>query len=230
MSILKERNIKVLKIIIDEYIKTWELVWSKSLLKKHNLWVSPATIRLDMNKLEKAWLVFQPYNSAWRKPTAKGLRVFIAYMMEQKSDYFIQPSQINSFSSFKKFEDRLYTIVYNLAKATKSLSFLVFPNRGILKYCWMSDFLENNYLDNSENIFDVTKMIEEKDHFIEFISTLSKKDFDIYIWEEEILPYLKDYTLIVRKINIEWEDGYIWIIWPLRMDYSFNISAVRWIL
>lgn len=226
MATLKERNFQVLKIIVEEYIASWNLVWSKSLLKKHNLWVSPATIRLDMNKLEKAWLIFQPYNSSWRKPTAKWLRVFIAYMMEKKSDYFIAPNQINSFSSFKKFEDRLYTIVYNLSKATKTLSFLSFPNRWILKYCWFSSLSE----DFSKATIDIIKMVEEKDHFIEFTKTISKKDLDIYIWEEDILSYLKDYTIIIRKINIEWEEGYIWIIWWLRMDYSFNISALRWII
>jgi heat-inducible transcriptional repressor len=71
MANLTERNIEILKIIIEEYIKTGDVLGSKLLLKKYNLGVSSATVRNDMATLETLELVYQPYNSAGRLPTAK---------------------------------------------------------------------------------------------------------------------------------------------------------------
>jgi len=41
---------------------------------------------------------------------------------------------------------------------------------------------------------------------------------------------LKDYTIIVKNIKIGWKDVFLGIIWSLKMNYSFNISAVDWII
>ena len=60
------RKIQILKIIVEEYIQTGDIVGSKSLLKKHEIGVSSATVRNDMASLEKMGLIFQPYNSAGR--------------------------------------------------------------------------------------------------------------------------------------------------------------------
>ena len=79
---LTERNIKILKIIVEEYLETWEVIWSKLLLKKYNLWVSPATVRNDMAKLEELELVYQPYTSAGRLPTTKWIRAFVDFLMK----------------------------------------------------------------------------------------------------------------------------------------------------
>ena len=71
MASLTQRNIEILKIIIEEYIKTGEVLGSKMLLKKYDLGVSSATVRNDMALLEKLELIYQPYNSAGRLPTSK---------------------------------------------------------------------------------------------------------------------------------------------------------------
>ena len=69
MPKIKERKIQILKLIVEEYLKTGEIMGSKNLLKKYDLQVSSATIRNDMLSLEKMGLIFQPYNSAGRLPT-----------------------------------------------------------------------------------------------------------------------------------------------------------------
>ena len=64
MEKIQKRQIQILKHIIEEYIKTGDITGSKSLLAKHDLHVSSATVRNDMASLEKMGLLFQPYNSA----------------------------------------------------------------------------------------------------------------------------------------------------------------------
>lgn len=71
MRKIDQRKIHILKIVVEEYLKTGEVTGSKSLLKKHDLQVSSATVRNDMASLEKMGLIFQPYNSAGRLPTTR---------------------------------------------------------------------------------------------------------------------------------------------------------------
>jgi heat-inducible transcriptional repressor len=82
MPKIQDRKVQVLKHIVEEYLKTGEIMGSKNLLKKYDMQVSSATIRNDMASLEDMGLIFQPYNSAGRLPTNRGLRVFVDYLME----------------------------------------------------------------------------------------------------------------------------------------------------
>jgi hypothetical protein len=74
-------------------------------------------------------------------------------------------------------------------------------------------------------------MLEDKFSFSKFITSFPfSNGINLFIWEENILPFLKDYTIIIKQVNIDWNLWYLWIIWSLKMNYSFNISAVRWII
>lgn len=232
MSQLTTRNIEILKIIVEEYLDTWEVLWSKLLLQKHDLWVSSATVRADMAKLEWLELVYQPYNSAWRLPTSKWLRAFVDYLMESSADYFLQEKNI-SFSEEKieRFSDLAHKVSFELAKNTKEIAFCIIPKKNILSYSWSWVFLENNHKRLWNSIFSIIKMLEDKYNFMKFIEAFPiNNTINLFIWEENILPFLKDYSIIIRKIEINWKSWYLWIIWSLKMNYRFNISAVKWII
>ena len=69
VSILDERNKKILTSLINEYILTAEPVGSRKIAKKYNIDLSSATIRNVMSDLEEMGLLHQPYTSAGRVPT-----------------------------------------------------------------------------------------------------------------------------------------------------------------
>ena len=232
MTTLTQRNIEILKIIIEEYIKTGEVLWSKLLLKKYDLGVSSATVRNDMMHLETLELIYQPYNSAGRLPTAKWLRAFVNYMMQQTPEYFLEEKNKNfAAKNIKELADFIYNVVYNLAKNTKEIAFFVLPEKHVCEYSGVSTFLERNHKRLWNDIFNLLKMLEDKPNFSNFIEGFPKQSWvNIYIGEENILPYLKDYTIILKPIEIDDTIWYIGIIWGLKMNYSFNISAVKGII
>ncbi len=232
MAQLTQRNIEVLKIIIEEYIKTGEVLWSKLLLKKYDLWVSSATVRNDMALLETLELVYQPYNSAGRLPTAKGLRAFVNYMMQQTPEYFLEEKNTHvPAKNLREFSDFVHSLVYNLSKNTKEIAFFVLPDKHVCEFSGVSTFLERNHKRIGDDVFNLLKMLEDKPNFSSFISWFPiKSGVNIFIWEENILPYLKDYTIILKPIEIDDAIWYIGIIWGLKMNYSFNISAVKGII
>ena len=50
---LTERKLKILQAIISDYVKTAEPVGSRTLSRKYDLGISPATIRNEMADLEE---------------------------------------------------------------------------------------------------------------------------------------------------------------------------------
>jgi len=74
---LTERMKRVLEIVIEDYILTAEPVGSRTISKKSSLNLSPASIRNTMSDLEDLGLLSQPYTSAGRIPTERGLRFYV---------------------------------------------------------------------------------------------------------------------------------------------------------
>jgi heat-inducible transcriptional repressor len=72
-----ERRLQVLRAIVQDFVSTNDPVGSKALAERHDLGVSPATIRNDMAVLEEQGYITQPHTSAGRVPTDKGYRLFV---------------------------------------------------------------------------------------------------------------------------------------------------------
>src|ERR1700744_983856 len=80
----EDRKLAVLRAIVEDFIATNEPVGSKALADRHNLGVSPATIRNDMSALEEDGLIAQPHTSAGRVPTDAGYRLFVDRLTDIK--------------------------------------------------------------------------------------------------------------------------------------------------
>src|SRR5919204_278835 len=61
---LDDRKLEVLRAIVEDYVETQEPVGSKALVERHQLGVSPATVRNDMAVLEEEGYIRQPHTSA----------------------------------------------------------------------------------------------------------------------------------------------------------------------
>lgn len=79
---LSERNKKILKTVVKSYLVTAEPVGSRTLSKKHNIGLSPATIRNVMADLEDMGYLTHPHTSAGRLPTDKGYRYYVDSLMD----------------------------------------------------------------------------------------------------------------------------------------------------
>ncbi|APT85196.1 heat-inducible transcriptional repressor HrcA [Corynebacterium aquilae] len=73
----QQRRQAVLTAIVADYISTNQPVGSKALVQRHQLGVSPATIRNDMAALEADGYIKQQHASSGRIPTTKAYRAFV---------------------------------------------------------------------------------------------------------------------------------------------------------
>ena len=79
---LTNRQSELLKLIIEEYIKTAKPVSSKSLCDTLNC--SSATVRSEMSNLEELGLLEKTHTSSGRVPSEKGYRYYVDYIMQPK--------------------------------------------------------------------------------------------------------------------------------------------------
>jgi heat-inducible transcriptional repressor len=81
---LTDRMSQILQFVIDEYIESGEPVGSRTIAKKYNIHLSPATIRNIMSDLEDAGFLYQPYTSAGRVPTKEGFQYYVDTLIKIK--------------------------------------------------------------------------------------------------------------------------------------------------
>ena len=78
---LTDRERAVLEAVIETYVQTAEPAGSRTIAKRYQLGLSPATIRNTMSDLEDKGYLYHPHTSAGRIPTDLAYRVYVDYLM-----------------------------------------------------------------------------------------------------------------------------------------------------
>lgn len=81
---LTDRRSTLLNLIVEDYVDTAVPVGSQYVVRKHRIPLSPATIRIEMGKLEEEGYISQPHTSAGRVPSDKGYRYYVEALMEEQ--------------------------------------------------------------------------------------------------------------------------------------------------
>jgi heat-inducible transcriptional repressor len=126
---VEERKLEVLRAIVEDFISTNEPVGSKTLVDRHNLGVSPATIRNDMAALEEEGLIAQPHTSAGRVPTDAGYRMFVDQLTDLKPLSAPEKRAIRAFlDDAVDLDDVLHRAVRTLAQLTRNVAVVQYPS------------------------------------------------------------------------------------------------------
>jgi len=127
--VLEERRLAVLRAIVEDYVSTHEPVGSKALVERHNLGVSPATIRNDMAALEDEGFIAQPHTSAGRVPTDRGYRLFVDRLSSVKP---LSPAERRAIQQFLDesvdLDDVMARTVRLLAQITRQVALVQYPS------------------------------------------------------------------------------------------------------
>jgi heat-inducible transcriptional repressor len=128
LRVLDERKLDVLRAIVEDYVATHEPVGSKTLVDRHNLGVSPATVRNDMAALEEEGYITQPHTSAGRIPTDAGYRLFVDKLSTVKSLSQAEKKAISSFLvGAVDLDDVVRRTVRLLAQITRQVAIVQYP-------------------------------------------------------------------------------------------------------
>ena len=125
---MDDRKLEVLRAIVTDYVSSQEPVGSKALVERHDLGVSPATVRNDMAALEEEGYITQPHTSAGRIPTDKGYRLFVDRLGSVKP---LSPAEQRAIQTFLSgaidLDDVLLRTVRLLAQVTQQVAIVQYP-------------------------------------------------------------------------------------------------------
>lgn len=128
MGSADERRFEVLRAIVADFIATKEPIGSKTLVERHNLGVSSATVRNDMAVLEAEGYITQPHTSSGRVPTEKGYREFVDRLDDVKPLSAAERRAIQNFlESGVDLDDVLRRAVRLLAQLTRQVAIVQYP-------------------------------------------------------------------------------------------------------
>lgn len=129
---LTERKLKILQAIISDYVRTAEPVGSRTLSKKLDMNISPATIRNEMSDLEEMGYLTHPHTSAGRVPSDKAYRLYVNQLME-KPELSLEDKETiaNELQAdINEFDRTIRHAARILSRITNLTSFAVTPTRN----------------------------------------------------------------------------------------------------
>ncbi|WP_422746294.1 heat-inducible transcriptional repressor HrcA [Mycobacterium sp. WMMD1722] len=128
MGSADDRRFEVLRAIVADFVATKEPIGSKTLVERHNLGVSSATVRNDMAVLEAEGYITQPHTSSGRIPTEKGYREFVDRIDDVKPLSSSERRAILRFlDSGVDLDDVLRRAVRLLAQLTRQVAIVQYP-------------------------------------------------------------------------------------------------------
>jgi heat-inducible transcriptional repressor len=80
---LTERQRRVLRLVVEQYVTTGQPVGSKLLVEREGIGVSPSTVRNEFAALEGLGLLTHPHTSAGRVPTERGYRLYAGSVLDR---------------------------------------------------------------------------------------------------------------------------------------------------
>ncbi len=230
MVSLTDRQIQLLKAIIEEYIETAEPVGSERLDKKYGLGVSPATIRNEMVRLTESGFLKQPYTSAGRIPTSMALKFYVNNLMKQKDLSVSEEVGVKQrIWDYRQEVDRLLReITKVLADKTHALA-LTTTNAGDIYYAGAANILEMPEFFDIDMTRNLLLSLDEFDFWWNLLGkTIDDRPYYVLLEEELGRSMLYHCGLIYTHVRTPRIELGLGIIGPSRLAFSQVIPFVTY--
>ncbi|MBI2600640.1 hypothetical protein HYW42_01690 [Candidatus Daviesbacteria bacterium] len=231
MSNLSDRQKALLKAIIEEYINSAEPVGSEVIERKHNLGVSPATIRIEMGKLTEAGFLRQPHTSAGRIPTSVGLRLYVQELMKEKQVPVTAEVSIKEslWQQRLQRERVLKEAVKALAQKCSMLGMAV-TDDGETYYAGAANILDWPEFYDIDVARFVLSLFDEDPRLQEIIGKAQGSDpIHILFGEELGFEYLRSTGFVFTRFELGPKIGVLGIVGPARMNFALVLPYVKYV-
>ena len=224
---MHERQLEILRAIVEEYVATEEPVGSKVIAERHGIGVSPATIRNDMALLEDAGLITQPHTSAGRIPTNSGYRLFVDKLAQVKPLSTPERRAIETFlADSHDLDDLLGRTVKMLSQITKQVAVIQHPTTDRVVLAGTSNLARSRH-EAATELHPILEALEEQVVLIRLLSDVGDS-VSVKIGEEQPEVGLRKTSLVSMGYSDAGHGvGAVGILGPTRMDYAGSMAAVN---
>ncbi len=232
MEDLTQRQIDILKAIIQHHTETGEPVGSEILEKKFKLGVSPATIRNEMVELARKGYLKKTYFSSGRVPSAKGFRFYIKNLMKEKElSTTDEVSYKNSIWDDRNEAHKLLSQATKVLSQKTGLLSLTVTNSGYSYYAGVGKLLINPEFFDLNLSRSLLERLDEINFWEDLLDQFAKiQDEIIYILGEEDFhdPVFEPCASIFGEFEGEKIKGIIGVVGPKRMCYDVVIPQIKY--
>ncbi len=224
MKPLNERQNKILRMLVNDFITSAKPIGSSKLVKRHKMACSSATVRNDMSLLEELGLLRQSHVSSGRTPTDLGYRYYVDNLMRLKD---IPPRFrrriLNAFRSLdsSKYSLAVRMLADELSSLTGNLTVVSIPpdrleTSGVRYLLRHPEFLDVELVKKLGFVIDHLDII-----MFGIRDRMEIGSYKVFIAQELGYDYTKSMAIAVRKFRDPFgEDHVIGSIGPVRMNYN----------
>ncbi len=232
MEDITQRQIEILRAIIQEYSQSGEPVGSEILEKKYKLGVSPATVRNEMVQLAKKGYLKKAHFSSGRIPSAKGFRFYISKLMKQKElSTADEVAYKNSIWDERNETHKLLNQATRVLAGRTGLISIAVTNEGEVYYAGLSNIYKIQEFINRELERHLFERLEEVSYWQRLLGKLHKTEEELFFLlgdEESIDPVYESCASVFSEFEGETVKGIIGVVGPKYMQYEFIAPQIRY--
>ncbi len=130
---LSRRARKILQAVVSEYLHSGDAVGSRTVTRRHEIGLSPATVRNVMADLEELGLLEQRHTSAGRVPTEQGLRFFIQSLLKVRGLSPKEKDDIRARVAGPSPDDVVLNASRLLSELTQHAAIIIAPDQTVAR-------------------------------------------------------------------------------------------------
>jgi heat-inducible transcriptional repressor len=230
---MKERTLRILAALINDFVESATPVASKKLLESGEFHVSSATVRNEFALLEEIGLIESPHVSAGKIPTEKGYRFFVDQLLQEDEveDLRVQALFEKHIAEYhlEKTRESLFDMIKLCAHLSGNVAFASIENDQTL-YLGLSKVLRSpEFLLEPERGAQIVEVFERREQFQEMLSSLdlNLNEVKIFIGNENLFEEVQSCAMLVVRFENKGIQGHVGILGPMRMNYGFNRALLR---
>lgn len=221
---LATRQEAILKSIIQDYTDTAQPVGSHSVVGRHRLTVSPATVRNEMGDLERAGYITHPHTSAGRIPTEKGWRYYVTHFLEQRPVAKQEQQDLTeAYESGETPEEQVRFLAKKMADLVSTAVFVAFSPHDVYATGFSHLFAqpECTHLDF---VRSVSAILDELDVVL---PDLFPNVTEIRVLVGRDSPFGEAFGTILAPVAIH-TMCIVGCLGPIRMSYAENVARMAY--
>jgi heat-inducible transcriptional repressor len=225
---MTQRQAKILRAIIEEYMNTAEEVGSNQLVEKYDLGVSSATVRNEMAELMELGYLNKTHVSSGRVPTDQAFRVYIKNMLDEFELNPLEKVEVRQTIFRDRFNpDRLQKVILEvLARRGSCASFLM--TNKFVRYHGVSRLMNYQELQEIQVVQRILDLLEDETLLHNLLDRYMSKEVGLIIGSELGVEDMEECSLAFTVVPF-WDkkDAYFGVIGSRRLDYRHVMAIMK---
>lgn len=226
---LSERQIALLKAIINEYIESSSPVGSVELVSKYRITYSAATVRNEMARLLEQGFLDMIHTSSGRVPTPMAYRFFLNEIMKEEELPVLHEVAIKQklWPHRYNFEKLLRQAAVTLSDVNKEMAFAITED-GFIVNSGVVNILDHREFWNIEVAKSALHLFDRPELLMQVLQKAKTDDVKCLIGDDLGNQDLVDCSVIYAPFKTSRGNGYLGVLGPARQKYQTIMPAVRY--